>query len=158
VAEDNDAVRFSSAHRHIADEEEIELTSVGVDIGSSTSHLVFSRVLMERVGARYIVVYTESGYTARLVSKYRPNCLILGLSRHLAVCQRMKLLWGVRAKPVEQVRDLDELVEVIQAMMLELKWVKKGDLICIVAGTPVEVRGKTDLIKLHRIGEETHTS
>jgi pyruvate kinase len=56
------------------------------------------------------------------------------------------------------VRDLDELVEAVQAMMVELEWVKEGDLICIVAGTPFEVRGKTDLIKLHRIGEETHAT
>lgn len=56
--------RFSSAARHIADEEEIELLSVGVDIGSSTSHLVFSRVLMERVGARYIVAQRETLHEA----------------------------------------------------------------------------------------------
>ena len=112
--------------------------------------------LAQELGAHYIVVYTESGYTARLVSKYRPNCLILGLSRHQAVCQRMKLLWGVRARVIEQVRDIDALVAVVQSMMLELHWIQKGDLICIVAGTPFEVRGKTDLIKLHRIGEDVH--
>jgi pyruvate kinase len=110
--------------------------------------------LAQELNARYIVVYTESGYTARLVSKYRPNCSILALSRHLPVCQRMKLLWGVRAKPIEQVRDIDELVNVVERLMLELHWAEAGDLICIVAGTPFEVRGKTDLIKLHRIGEE----
>ena len=59
MPENNDGGRFSSIDRHIADEEEIELVSVGVDIGSSTSHLVFSRVLMERVGARYIVAQRE---------------------------------------------------------------------------------------------------
>jgi pyruvate kinase len=112
--------------------------------------------LAQELGARYIVVYTESGYTARLVSKYRPNCLILGLSRHQAVCQRMKLLWGVRAKIIDQVRDIDELVSVVHSMMVDLHWVQKGDLICIVAGTPFEVRGKTDLIKLHRIDEDAH--
>ena len=64
MAEDASAGRFSSAHRHIAEEEEIELTSVGVDIGSSTSHLVFSRVLMERVGARYIVAQRETLHEA----------------------------------------------------------------------------------------------
>jgi pyruvate kinase len=110
--------------------------------------------LAQELGARYIVVYTESGYTATLVSKYRPNCLILGLSRNLPVCQRMKLLWGVRAKPIEQVRDIDELVRVVQSLLVELKWVEPGDLICLVAGTPFEVRGKTDLIKLHRILED----
>ncbi len=56
--------RFSSSNRHIAEEEEIELTSVGVDIGSSTSHLVFSRVLMERIGARYIVAQRETLHEA----------------------------------------------------------------------------------------------
>ena len=56
--------RFSSAARHIAEEEEIELTTVGVDIGSSTSHLVFSRVLMERIGARYIVSQRETLHEA----------------------------------------------------------------------------------------------
>ncbi|MDA1326750.1 MAG: ethanolamine ammonia-lyase reactivating factor EutA, partial [Proteobacteria bacterium] len=56
--------RFSSSTRHIAEEEEIELLSVGVDIGSSTSHLVFSRVLMERVGARYIVAQRETIHEA----------------------------------------------------------------------------------------------
>jgi pyruvate kinase len=111
--------------------------------------------LAQELQARYIVVYSESGYTARLVSKYRPNCSILGLSRHHQVCQRMKLLWGVRAKPVEQVHDIDDLVDAVERLLLELKWVERGDLICIVAGTPFEVRGKTDLIKLHRIGEPT---
>ena len=60
MAEENNSARFSSVDRHIAEEEEIELVSVGVDIGSSTSHLVFSRVLMERVGARYIVAQRET--------------------------------------------------------------------------------------------------
>ena len=56
--------RFSSANRNIAEEEEIELTSVGVDIGSSTSHLVFSKVVMERLGARYIVSRRETLHEA----------------------------------------------------------------------------------------------
>ena len=60
----NSGGRFTSADRHIQEEEEIELTSVGVDIGSSTSHLVFSRVLMERVGARYFVAQRETLHEA----------------------------------------------------------------------------------------------
>ena len=63
----NDAAaagRFSDANRNIAEEEEIVLISVGVDIGSSTSHLVFSRVTMERFGARYIVSKRETLHQA----------------------------------------------------------------------------------------------
>ena len=55
---------FSNANRNIAEEEEIELTSVGVDIGSSTSHLIFSRITMERFGARYIVSRRETLHEA----------------------------------------------------------------------------------------------
>jgi ethanolamine utilization protein EutA len=58
------STRFTSANRHISEEEEIELTSVGVDIGSSTSHLVFSRVRMERIGARYFVAQRETLHEA----------------------------------------------------------------------------------------------
>ena len=110
--------------------------------------------LAEHLNARYLVVYSESGYTARLVSKYRPSCSIVGLSRHQPVCQRMKLLWGVRSKVIEQVYGIDHLVMVTEAMLLKLKWVEKGDLICVVAGTPFQIAGKTDLLKLHRIGED----
>ena len=111
--------------------------------------------LAEHLNAKYIVVYTESGYTARLVSKHRPRCTILGLSRHRRVCQRMKLLWGVRAKTIKQVDNIDHLVRVVESMLVRLKWVQQGDLICVIAGTPFQVAGKTDLIKLHTIGEDT---
>ena len=64
MTEDVSGGRFSSYDRHISEEEEIELTTVGVDIGSSTSHLVFSRVLMERLGSRYIVSQRETIHEA----------------------------------------------------------------------------------------------
>lgn len=64
VSEPETGGRFTSADRHISEEEQIELTSVGVDIGSSTSHLVFSRVLMERIGARYFVAQRETLHEA----------------------------------------------------------------------------------------------
>ena len=109
--------------------------------------------LADQLEANYIVVFTESGYTARLVSKHRPRSAILGLSRHQQVCRRMKLLWGVRSKLVDEIQDVDHLVKVAESLLLRLGWVESGDLICIVAGTPFRVSGRTDLIKLHRIGK-----
>jgi pyruvate kinase len=130
---------------------ELQASSQGDDLSEAVARS--ATFLAENLGSKYIVVYTESGYTARLVSKYRPQCSVLGLSRHEAVCRRMKLLWGVRAKQLGQVDDLDALVAKTQAILLKSGWVKKGDLISVVAGTPFRVAGKTDLIKLHRIGE-----
>jgi len=109
--------------------------------------------LAAHLKAKYVVAYTESGYTARLLSKHRPRAMILGLSRHVEVCHRMKLLWGVRAKPFGEVENLDALVEGVEKLLLELDWVRPGELICILAGTPFEVQGRTDLIKVHRVGD-----
>ena len=60
-------VFFSNANRHIVDEDEIELTSVGVDIGSSTSHLVFSRLELEQRDSRYVVKSREVLYESDIL-------------------------------------------------------------------------------------------
>jgi pyruvate kinase len=108
--------------------------------------------LSAKLGVKVLTVYTESGYTAGLVSKHRPACPIVGLSRHREICLRMGLLWGVRPRLVVQLADLDALVLEAEALLLAEHMVEPGDWICLVAGTPFSVRGKTDLIKLHRIG------
>jgi pyruvate kinase len=108
--------------------------------------------LSAQLGVKVIAVYTESGYTARLVSKHRPRCPIVGLSRHPAVCLQMSLLWGVRPRPVREIADLDRLVLSAESVLLQEGLAARGDLVCLVAGTPFLIPGKTDLIKLHRIG------
>lgn len=107
--------------------------------------------LAEQLNARYIVAYTETGYSAQLISKHHPTCPVVALSRHPEVCHRAKLLWGVRSRIIAEPENLDRLVEVTEALLLRRHWVEPGDLILIVAGTPFEVRGRTDLIKLHRV-------
>jgi pyruvate kinase len=108
--------------------------------------------LSAKLGVKVLTVYTESGYTARLVSKHRPSCLVVGFSRHREVCAQMGLLWGVRAHWVSEISDLDALVLQAEALLLSERLAGPGDWICLVAGTPFSVRGKTDLIKLHRMG------
>ncbi len=108
--------------------------------------------LSAKLGVKLIVVYTESGYTARLVSKHRPSCPIVGFSRHPEVCLQMGLLWGVRPQSVREIGDLDHLVLSAESILLHRGLAARGDLICLVAGTPFLIPGKTDLIKLHRLG------
>ena len=109
--------------------------------------------LAEKLNAKYIVVYTETGYSAQLISKHHPSCPIAAFSRHLDVCHRLKLLWGVRSKQIDEVNDVDTLVARVDELMLALGWLDPGDLIVLVAGTPLTVGGRTDLVKLHRAGE-----
>jgi len=108
--------------------------------------------LAAKLGAKAIAVYTESGYTARLVSKHRPAACIVGLSRHADICRQMALLWGVEPRLVREVTDVDQLALAAEAVLLRERLVDRGDLICLVAGTPFAIRGKTDMIKLHRVG------
>ncbi|MCB1018505.1 MAG: pyruvate kinase [Bryobacterales bacterium] len=109
--------------------------------------------LAEKLSAKYIVIYTETGYSAKLVSKHHPTCRIAAFSRHEDVCHRLKLLWGVRSKHIREVEDLDALVSLVDSMMRNLHWADVGDLIVVVCGTPLTVGGRTDLVKLHRIGQ-----
>ncbi len=109
--------------------------------------------LAEKLGAKYIVVYTETGYSAKLISKHHPTCPIAAFSRHEDVCHRSKLLWGVRSKQIRAVEDLDALVSLVDSLMRNLGWVESGDLAVLVCGTPLSVGGRTDLVKLHRIGQ-----
>jgi len=108
--------------------------------------------LSGKLGVKVIAVYTESGYTARLISKHRPHCPVVGLSRHAEVCLQMGLLWGVRPRTVRELADLDHLMLAAESILLGENLARRGDLVCLVAGTPFAVPGKTDMMKLHRIG------
>jgi pyruvate kinase len=109
--------------------------------------------LSSKIGVKVLTVYTESGYTARLVSKHRSGCPVVGLSRHPEVCRQMGLLWGVRPCRIGHITDVDAVALQAEALLLSEQMVESGDRICLVAGTPFAVRGKTDLIKVHRIGD-----
>ena len=108
--------------------------------------------ITERVKARCLVVYSESGSSARLLSKHRAGCPILALSGRPEICRRMALYWGVQTRLVKPYEHVDDLVKAVEPMLVGMGWAKRGDRICFVAGTPLRVKGKTDLIKVHRIG------
>jgi pyruvate kinase len=105
------------------------------------------------VHARAIVAFTQSGSTARLLSKYRPEVPILAFSPSESVRRRLGLCWGVVPKTIRPIQSTDELVEQIQAALLEERAVHINDTLVIVAGAPMWVRGATNLIKLHRVEE-----
>ncbi len=105
-------------------------------------------LLAEEVGAKVIVTPTESGSTARWVSKYRPRQPILALSRHLSTLRQLNLCWGVHAVLASQWKDTDEVLERSKKIPKELELASKGDKIIIVAGVPISVGGTTNLIKV----------
>ncbi|HVS89304.1 MAG TPA: pyruvate kinase [Candidatus Acidoferrum sp.] len=103
---------------------------------------------------KLIAVFTHSGFTARLVSRYRPLVPIIAFSPEAETRRRMALIWGVMPKDIEDTRKIDNLAAVSEKHLLKERLVRKGDVIGIVAGTPMGIRGTTNFMKFHVIAGE----
>jgi pyruvate kinase len=105
------------------------------------------------LGARAIVAFSESGATARFVSRFRPRVPILGLTPYEATRRRMALYWGVEAaSPLDRGVDLAVMIAQGDQRICDEGMATPGDLVVVVAGTPGG-RGATNRVVVHRVGE-----
>ena len=95
-----------------------------------------------------IAVFTETGNTARMISKYRPKARIYAFSQMLPVCNRMNLLWGVTPVRTEQARSAEDMVTTAERELLRLDRIKVGEVLGVVAGTQM-ASGSTNFMRLH---------
>ncbi len=105
------------------------------------------------LNAEAIITSTESGYTARMVSKYRPKAPIIAVTPNERVMRRLCLIWGIHPVKSIDAKTTDEMFEIAVDRSLRTGIVKLGDLVVITAGVPVGRSGTTNLIKIHHIGE-----
>jgi pyruvate kinase len=103
--------------------------------------------------ARAIVAFTQSGFSARLISQERPDVPIIALTPFAEVQRRLGLSWGVSSRLIRKVETTDEMIEEIEATLLGDGFVRVNDTIVIISGSPMWVTGTTNLLKLHRVGE-----
>ncbi len=101
---------------------------------------------------KLIAVFTHSGFTARLISRYRPLVRIVAFTPVANTRRRMALLWGVTSRHISDIRKIDGLAAIAEKRLLEERLVRQGDVIGIVAGTPMGIRGTTNFMKFHVIG------
>jgi len=102
-----------------------------------------------------IVAPTESGHTAKMISKYRPKSPIIAVSADDRVCRRLALVWGVQAYLAQDpVYSTDEMLEGAIQASKETGIVKSGDTVVIAAGVPIGETGTTNLMKVHVVGEQ----
>jgi len=119
------------------------------DITAAISH---STVLTANdLGAKAIVTVTKKGFTARMLSRFRPMCPIIGCSPDEKVCYQMSMSWGVYPALAEEVETTDELFGVAVDAALESGFVESGDKIVITAGVPIGKSGTTNLIKVETV-------
>ena len=105
----------------------------------------------EELHMKVLAVFTESGSTARLISKYRPPAPIIAFSPNQETRRRMSLLWGLLPRTIAHVRQIDDLADAAEKRLLEEKLVVPGDIVGIVAGTPLGHPGTTNFLKLHTV-------
>ncbi|MBI4467201.1 MAG: pyruvate kinase [Acidobacteria bacterium] len=106
----------------------------------------------DQLRLKAIAVFTESGSSARLVSKARPSPPIVAFSPNQEVRRRMALLWGVLPRRIQRVRAVDALTREAERRLRQEKLVEKGDVISVVAGTPLGIKGTTNMLKFHVVG------
>ncbi|MFB7637623.1 pyruvate kinase [Peribacillus butanolivorans] len=116
-------------------------------IGQSVAHTALNL----NVGA--IITPTESGHTARMISKYRPKAPIIAVTSNDHVSRRLALAWGVYPQIGPKATTTDEMLQTAIDESLHSGLVSHGDLVVITAGVPVGETGTTNLMKIHVLGE-----
>ncbi len=105
------------------------------------------------LGAKAIITSTESGYTARMIARHRPPTRIIAPTPSEATLRQLALVWGVQPYLVARYRSTDEMIRQVVDLVRQEGYVAEGNLVIITAGLPLPVRGHTNLLKLHVVGE-----
>jgi len=107
----------------------------------------------EDLGISTIITSTQSGSTARMVSKYRPRADIVAATPIEQVARQLNLVWGVAPLVVKETTGTDQMIEESVNSALEAGMVKEGEMVVITAGVPAGVAGTTNLLKVHVVAE-----
>jgi pyruvate kinase len=106
------------------------------------------------LGARFLVAFTQSGDTARRLSRYRSPIPVLAFTPEQATRSQLNLTWGVETFLGPMVQTTDEMVQQVDEELLRIGRCKKGDIVVITAGSPPGVPGTTNMVRVHHIGED----
>lgn len=125
--------------------------SVGMSLTEAISQSVTHTAMNLNVDA--ILTPTESGFTAKMVSKYRPHAKIVAITFFEHICRQLTLVWGVHPVMGKKAGSTDEMMDIAIDSALESGLCKRGSRVIITAGVPVGESGTTNLMKVHVIGD-----
>ena len=120
-----------------------------VDTTTAISHATCT--IANNIGAAAIVTVTMSGFTAGTISRYKPNCPIIGCSVNPRVCRQINLLWGVKPVLVEKQETESDLFDAAIQAAINSGMVKTGDKVVLTAGVPLKESGRTNMIRVVEI-------
>ena len=135
---------------HYRDERFKDAAHGQISVSDATAHAAC--LTARDVNAAAIVTVSESGNTARLLSKYRPQQPIIACVMREQVQRQLSLSWGITPLMMSLAHSTDELIEMSTALAKENGYLHNGELAVVTAGVPVGVSGTTNMIKIHMVG------
>ncbi len=115
-----------------------------------------ARDIGERLNAKALVAFTQSGDTVRRLARLHTRLPLLAFTPEECVRSQLSMTWGTNTQIVPRVESTDQMIQQVDHSMLEMGKYQKGDLVVIVAGSPPGTVGSTNLIHVHRLGEDDH--
>ena len=141
------------SHGRRAARRAVGLEAALVDHSSMT---VAALEVAEFVEAKFLCIFTESGDTARRMSRLRPRIPMIGFTPDPAIRRRMALTWGVKSSLVEHVAHTDRMFIQVDDYFLSHDLAKVGDKVVVISGSPPGIIGSTNDIRIHKIGDAVH--
>ncbi|WP_243793445.1 pyruvate kinase [Saccharopolyspora gloriosae] len=115
-----------------------------------------ARDIGERLSAKALVAFSQSGDTVRRLARLHTRLPLLAFTPEESVRSQLALTWGTETFLVPKVDTTDQMVRQVDQAMLSLGRSQRGDMVVVVAGSPPGTVGSTNLIRVHRLGEEDH--
>ena len=135
---------------HYRDNRLVDAGNGQISVSDATAHAAC--LTAKDVNASAIVTVSESGNTARLLSKYRPAQPIIACVMNEQVQRQLAISWGITPLMMALAHSTDELIEMSTALAKENGFLHNGELAVVTAGVPVGVSGTTNMIKIHMVG------
>ena len=125
----------------------------GYDSNTTITHAISHATVTTAhdLGAKAIITVTKSGSTARMISKHRPQSMIIGCTTNDTVCRQMSMSWGVVPLMCDEKRNTDELFSHAVDVARKNGLVEKGDTVVITAGIPLGISGTTNMLKVETL-------
>ena len=135
---------------HYRDNRLVDASNGQISVSDATAHAAC--LTAKDVNASAIVTVSESGNTARLLSKYRPAQPIIACVMNEQVQRQLAISWGITPLMMALAHSTDELIEMSTSLAKENGYLHDGELAVVTAGVPVGVSGTTNMIKIHMVG------
>ena len=117
-----------------------------MNTANSISHAACT--LAEDLGSKVIVTMTESGSTANMISKYRPNASIIAMTTVVGICRKLSIVWGVIPALVQRYETADDIPTLSKKYLNDMNYIQENDKYIITGGAPINVPGTTNYISV----------